>query len=71
MLNLDHYGNTSAASIPLALTAAATAGRLSDGDLVVMTGFGAGMTWGTAVFRWGSGSSATPSTPVDDHQEPT
>jgi 3-oxoacyl-[acyl-carrier-protein] synthase-3 len=80
ILSVQYTGNTSAASIPLALTDAATAGRLSDGDLVVMTGFGAGMTWATAVFRWGSGSlptadrpgvaPATPATPIDDHQEP-
>jgi 3-oxoacyl-[acyl-carrier-protein] synthase III len=52
--NLDRYGNTSAASIPLALAEAAEAGRVDDGDLVLLTGFGAGMTWATALLRWGS-----------------
>ena len=50
---LDRTGNTSAASVPLALADAADAGRLADGDLVLTTGFGAGMTWASAVFRWG------------------
>jgi 3-oxoacyl-[acyl-carrier-protein] synthase-3 len=49
---LDRTGNTSAASIPLALVDAVRAGRLSDGDLVLLTGFGAGMTWASAVVRW-------------------
>ena len=51
---LDTTGNTSSASIPLALAAAADEGRLSDGDLVLLSGFGAGMTWASAVMRWGS-----------------
>lgn len=51
--NIARYGNTSAASIPLALAEAVSAGRLSDGDLVVLTAFGAGFTWGAAVVRWG------------------
>jgi 3-oxoacyl-[acyl-carrier-protein] synthase-3 len=46
-------GNTSSASIPLALVDAASAGRLADGDLVLLAGFGAGMTWASAVWRWG------------------
>lgn len=49
---LDKTGNTSSASIPLALAAAADEGRLSPGDLVLLSGFGAGMTWGSAVIRW-------------------
>jgi 3-oxoacyl-[acyl-carrier-protein] synthase-3 len=49
---LDRTGNTSSASIPLALIDAIRAGRLSDGDLVLLTGFGAGMTWASAVVRW-------------------
>jgi 3-oxoacyl-[acyl-carrier-protein] synthase-3 len=49
---LDRTGNTSAASVPLALAAAADDGRLSPGDLVLLTGFGAGMTWASAVVRW-------------------
>jgi 3-oxoacyl-[acyl-carrier-protein] synthase-3 len=53
VVNIDRYGNTSAASIPLALCEAASAGRLAEGDLVLLAGFGAGMTWGTALLRWG------------------
>jgi 3-oxoacyl-[acyl-carrier-protein] synthase III len=49
---LDRTGNTSSASIPLALAAAADDGRLSPGDLVLLVGFGAGMTWASAVLRW-------------------
>ncbi|MDA8291709.1 MAG: ketoacyl-ACP synthase III [Actinomycetota bacterium] len=52
-LVLDRTGNTSAASIPLALAEAADAGRVSEGDLVLLSGFGAGMTWASAVIRWG------------------
>jgi len=53
IVNIDHYGNTSAASIPLALAEAADAGRLHPGDVVLFSGFGAGMTWGSALVRWG------------------
>ena len=53
LVNIDHYGNTSAASIPLVLAEAADAGRINDGDLVLVSGFGAGLTWGSAVLRWG------------------
>ena len=49
---LDRTGNTSSASIPLALADAADAGRLHPGDLVLLVGFGAGMTWASAVIRW-------------------
>ena len=51
-MNIDRYGNTSAASIPLALAEVSEAGRLRDGDVVLMSGFGAGMTWASAVLRW-------------------
>jgi 3-oxoacyl-[acyl-carrier-protein] synthase III len=53
LVNIDRYGNTSAASIPLVLAEAADDGRLRDGDLVLLSGFGAGLTWGSAVLRWG------------------
>jgi 3-oxoacyl-[acyl-carrier-protein] synthase-3 len=53
IVNIDHYGNTSAASIPLALAEAADAGRIHPDDLVLFSGFGAGMTWGSALVRWG------------------
>ncbi len=49
---LDRTGNTSAATVPLALADAADAGRLAPGDIVLMTGFGAGMTWASLVLRW-------------------
>jgi 3-oxoacyl-[acyl-carrier-protein] synthase-3 len=50
---LDRTGNNSAGSIPLALAEAADAGRLRDGDNVLLSGFGAGMTWASVVIRWG------------------
>jgi len=50
--NLDRYGNTSAASIPLALDEAVAANRVRDGDLVLFVAFGAGLTWGAALVRW-------------------
>lgn len=53
VVNISRYGNTSAASIPLALSEVADAGELAAGDLVLMSGFGAGMTWGSALVRWG------------------
>ncbi len=53
IVNIDRYGNTSAASIPLALAEAADDGRLQDGDLLLLSGFGAGMTWSSTVLRWG------------------
>jgi 3-oxoacyl-[acyl-carrier-protein] synthase-3 len=49
---LDRTGNTSSASIPLALVDAVDAGRLAPGDLVLLVGFGAGMTWASAIVRW-------------------
>jgi len=52
MVNVDRYGNTSAASIPLALCDALEEGRLKSGDHVVMVGFGAGLTWAAAVLHW-------------------
>jgi 3-oxoacyl-[acyl-carrier-protein] synthase-3 len=51
---LDRTGNTSSASIPLALADAVDNGRVRDGDLVLLSGFGAGMTWASAVLRWGA-----------------
>lgn len=52
LINIDRYGNTSAASIPVALDEASKAGRLKRGDIVVMVAFGAGLTWGSTVVRW-------------------
>jgi 3-oxoacyl-[acyl-carrier-protein] synthase-3 len=51
-VNIDRYGNTSAASVPIALAEAADAGRLKKGDLVLLSGFGAGMSWASALIRW-------------------
>jgi len=53
VVNIERYGNTSAASIPLAMSEAADDGRVRDGDLVLMSGMGAGMAWGSVVVRWG------------------
>jgi 3-oxoacyl-[acyl-carrier-protein] synthase III len=52
MVNLDRYGNTSSASIPLALDQAIAEGRVKPGSLVLLVAFGAGFTWGSAVIRW-------------------
>ena len=51
---IDRYGNTSSASIPLALHDAISNGRVHDGDHLLLTGFGGGMTWASAVLRWGA-----------------
>jgi 3-oxoacyl-[acyl-carrier-protein] synthase III len=50
--NLRDYGNTSGGSIPIALDEAIQAGRIEHGDTILMSGFGAGLTWGTCLFRW-------------------
>jgi len=52
VVNVDRYGNTSSGSIPLALADAEVDGRLRAGSLVLMTGMGAGLTWGSALIRW-------------------
>jgi 3-oxoacyl-[acyl-carrier-protein] synthase III len=52
VVNVDRYGNTSSGSIPLALADAAADGRLRPGELVLMTGMGAGLTWGSALIEW-------------------
>jgi 3-oxoacyl-[acyl-carrier-protein] synthase-3 len=52
VVNVDKYGNTSSGSIPLALADAAADGRLREGELVLMTGMGAGLTWGSALIEW-------------------
>ncbi|MGM0369757.1 MAG: beta-ketoacyl-ACP synthase III [Bacillota bacterium] len=51
-VNLDRYGNTSAASIPLALAEAVQDNQIKRGDIVVLVGFGAGLTWGATVIEW-------------------
>jgi 3-oxoacyl-[acyl-carrier-protein] synthase-3 len=50
--NVERYGNTSAASIPVALCEAVDEGLVQSGATVVMSGFGAGLSWGTVVWRW-------------------
>ena len=57
IVNVDRYGNTSSGSIPLALADARDDGRLSDGALVLMTGMGAGLTWGSALVEWSGAST--------------
>ena len=54
--NLAEYGNTSAASIPLVLDEAVRGGRIKDGDVLALAGFGAGLTWAGAIVRWGPGN---------------
>jgi len=52
MVNVDRYGNTSSASIPLALAQALAEGRVGPGSVLLLVAFGAGFTWGSAVIRW-------------------
>jgi 3-oxoacyl-[acyl-carrier-protein] synthase III len=52
IVNIDRYGNTSAASIPMALSEAVAEGKLKDGDLILFVGFGAGLSWGAVTWRW-------------------
>jgi 3-oxoacyl-[acyl-carrier-protein] synthase-3 len=52
VVNIDRYGNTSAASIPMALSEAVAAGKLKDGDVILFVGFGAGLSWGAVAWRW-------------------
>ena len=51
-INLDQYGNTSAASVAIALDEAVNSGRIQRGDLILLVVFGAGLTWGAAVIEW-------------------
>lgn len=57
--NIERYGNTSVASIPLALGEAREAGKLQPGQVVVLAAFGAGLTWGATVIRWGTPGGRT------------
>ena len=52
VINIDRYGNTSAASIPIALDEVARAGRIKDGDYILLEAFGGGLTWGSALIKW-------------------
>ncbi|PYP33429.1 MAG: 3-oxoacyl-ACP synthase, partial [Gemmatimonadetes bacterium] len=51
-VNIQKYGNTTAASIPIALDEAIADGRVGRGDLLIFTAFGSGFTWGSAAIRW-------------------
>jgi 3-oxoacyl-[acyl-carrier-protein] synthase-3 len=51
-INIDKYGNTSAASVPIALDEAVRAGRIAKDKLAVLVAFGAGLTWGGTLIRW-------------------
>ncbi|HEB02332.1 MAG TPA: 3-oxoacyl-ACP synthase, partial [Nitrospirae bacterium] len=52
VINLDKYGNTSAATIPIALDEAVREGRIKEGDLILSAAFGGGLTWASALIRW-------------------
>jgi 3-oxoacyl-[acyl-carrier-protein] synthase-3 len=52
MINIDKYGNTSSASIPIALDEALVTGRIRTGDYILMEAFGAGLTWGSTLVKW-------------------
>ena len=52
VVNIDEYGNTSAASIPIALSETVERDVLRDGDLIVFVGFGGGLSWGAVAWRW-------------------
>jgi 3-oxoacyl-[acyl-carrier-protein] synthase-3 len=52
VVNIDKYGNTSSASIPIAIDEARKEGRLSKGDIVMLVAFGGGLTWGSSIIRW-------------------
>lgn len=52
VVNIEKYGNTSAASIPIALAEAARAGRFKKGDVIALSGFGAGLTWASCIMKW-------------------
>jgi 3-oxoacyl-[acyl-carrier-protein] synthase-3 len=62
IINIDRYGNTSAASIPIALSETAASGMLKNGDVLLFVGFGGGLSWGAVAWRWnGNGSPKAPS----------
>ena len=55
LISVENHGNTSAASIPLALNEARVAGRIKDGDLIALVGFGGGLGWASGLMRWHGG----------------
>jgi 3-oxoacyl-[acyl-carrier-protein] synthase-3 len=68
-VNIQKYGNTSAATIPMALTEALAEGRVQPGSHIVFAAFGGGLTWAAAVVRWGD--RITPLGEIDADLEPT
>jgi 3-oxoacyl-[acyl-carrier-protein] synthase-3 len=52
VVNVDKYGNTSAASVPIALDEAVKSGKVKSGDIVALTGFGAGLSWASCILKW-------------------
>ena len=58
VINIDRYGNTSAASIPIALSESIARGLIKAGDLILFTGFGGGLSWGSVAWRWDDGTAA-------------
>jgi 3-oxoacyl-[acyl-carrier-protein] synthase-3 len=58
VMNIERYGNTSAASIPIALSETEAAGKLKDGDVVLFVGFGGGLSWGAVAWRWSMNARA-------------
>ena len=58
VVNIERYGNTSAASIPMALSETVQAGKLNDGDVILFVGFGAGLSWGAVTWRWSTNGKA-------------
>ncbi len=63
-VNLDRYGNTSCASIPIALSEALDAGKIKDGSRIVLVGFGGGLAWGSLVLKWGGTGDFKPKVPT-------
>jgi 3-oxoacyl-[acyl-carrier-protein] synthase-3 len=59
-VNIERYGNTSAASIPIALCEAVEEGRVRPGDRILMCAFGGGMTWGAALVEWSGVATVRP-----------
>ncbi|HTJ28444.1 MAG TPA: beta-ketoacyl-ACP synthase III [Candidatus Limnocylindria bacterium] len=59
IMNIDRYGNTSSASIPIALSETERDGKLKDGDIVLFVGFGGGLSWGAVAWRWSTNGNGS------------
>ena len=66
VINLDRYGNTSTASVPLALCEALDDGRIQDGDQLLLVAFGGGLSWGASAMRWYGGGTRSATTKVQE-----